>query len=109
MNEFLTKIEKNELVKRIEEGDTLLSKITDAYNEAANAYNKASSERESMKVVIRQLLNWSEEEGLKIPYKKWDEVINNACNDDTFFSSLLEWFIDHMSDFGENYGIEFED
>jgi hypothetical protein len=109
MSEFLTKSENDELIKRIEEGDILLAKITDAYNEAAKDYNKASSERESMKVVIRHLLGWAEEEGLNIPYEKWDEVIDKAHDNDGFFTAMLEWFVDHMNDFGENYGVEFED
>lgn len=107
MNEFLTKSENEELIKRIKEGDSLLGKITDAYNESAMDYNKASSERESMKVVIKQLLGWSQDEGLDIPYDKWDEVVDKAHDNDTFFTAMLEWFVDHMNDFGENYGIEF--
>ncbi len=109
MSELLTKSENDELIKRIEDGDKLLSKITDAYNDAAKDYNKASSERESMKVIIRQLLGWSEEEGLNIPYEKWDEVIEKAHDNDGFFGSMVDWFIDHMNDFGESYGIEFDD
>jgi hypothetical protein len=109
MSEFLTKSENEELIKRINDGDTLLSKITDTYNKVAMDFNKASSERESMKVVIRQLLGWSEEEGLEIPYEKWDEIIEKAHDNEFFFSDMLNWFVDHMNDFGENYGLEFED
>jgi hypothetical protein len=109
MGELLTKSENDELIKRINNGDTLLGKITDAYNEVAMDYNKASSERESMKVVIKQLLGWAKEEGLDIPYEKWDEVVDKAHDDDTFFTEMLSWFIDHMNDFGENYGLEMEE
>lgn len=105
MNKFLTNSENEELIKRIKEGDILLEKIINAYNDTAIKYNKTSSERESMKVVIRQLLRWAEEDGFKIPYEKWDDVIESTNNDDNFFLSLLEWFVDHMNDFGENYGL----
>lgn len=109
MSTFLTKNENEELIKRINEGDALLGKITDAYNKAAMDYNKASTERESMKVVIRQLLRWSGDEGLDIPYEKWDEVVNKAHDNDSFFTAMLEWFVDYMNDYGENYGLELED
>lgn len=98
---IFTDVEKEEISKRIEAGDELLNKV-------ACAYNYATTERASMKVIIRQLLRWSEEEGLNIPYEKWDEIINNAHDDDTFFTEMLSWFVDHMNDFGENYGLEFD-
>jgi hypothetical protein len=112
MNEFITKSENEELIKRINEGDILLGKITKAYNEIAMKYNKASSERESMKVVIRQLFNWLEDgtivESRTFPKEQIDNAIEIMHDDPAFFEELVRWFADHIDNFGENYELEFD-
>lgn len=115
MNEVLTKSENELLIQRIKDGDTLLDKVTNAYNKTAMDYNKASSKRESMKVVLKNAFEWLEDGmGGTFETKTFDkQQIINAIeimhDDSTFFEEFMRFFADHIDTFGENYGLEFED
>lgn len=66
-----------------------------------------TSTRAAMKTVIRHLLELAEEDAFRISHDKWDDVIENAHDDEMFLSELVDWFKDHIDTFGENYGLDY--
>lgn len=69
------------------------------------------SERTAMKIVLKQLFRWLPEKGRMFDFTEdqIEEAIGTMCNDDAFFDELLDFFADHITELGENYGLFEED
>lgn len=66
--------------------------------------------REAMKITIRHLFEWLEEEkGVSFTKEKIDDAIYTMHDDATFFEGLLDWFEEHIEMFGENYGLTIDE
>ncbi|MFZ5352763.1 MAG: hypothetical protein ACOZCL_08570 [Bacillota bacterium] len=106
IKEVFTKIENEELAKRIEDGDKLTEKVTSEYNKLVNDYNKATSPRTALKLTLRSLFEWIEEDkGVRYPKEQIDEAIEVMHDDENFINDLLDFFEEHLQTMGENYGL----
>lgn len=64
------------------------------------------SEREAMKITLMHLFEWlDEEKGMHYTKEQREQAVDAMHDDPQFWDELLDFFAEHVEDFGENYGL----